>query len=121
MARSKRTSPVLQNAERRVAGMESIDINLDLGNGMTLAAFRAEIDEMRQQQNAYNRMLSNVDNVYNEMLATEKRLAERSERMLSAIAAAYGRRSSEYEMAGGTRRPEQRRPSRSPETSQSVA
>ena len=118
MARAKRTSITLQNAERRVAGMESIDVDLDLGNDLTLDAFRAEINEMRLQQNAYNRLLSNVDNVYNEMLATEKRVAERSERMLSAIAAAYGRKSSEYEMAGGTRRPERRRyspPSESPQ------
>ena len=45
MARAKRTSITLQNAERRIAGMESIDVYLDLGNDLTLDAFRTEIDE----------------------------------------------------------------------------
>ncbi|MGF1515885.1 MAG: hypothetical protein ACFB5Z_19610, partial [Elainellaceae cyanobacterium] len=94
--------------------------NLKLGNGMTLASFLGDIVQLREQQHTFNRLLSTVDNVYNEMLAIEKRLAETSERMLSAVAGVYGRKSSEYEMAGGTRRPERRRSSPSAEEAQPV-
>ncbi|MBW4484514.1 MAG: hypothetical protein KME14_18430 [Tildeniella torsiva UHER 1998/13D] len=121
MARAKRTSTGLQKAERRAAAMGAIKPNLDLGNGMTLASFWADIDNMRDRQNKYNELLSTVDQLYNEMLAAEKALAEKSERMLNAVAVVYGRKSSEYEMAGGKRRSERRRSSQSAPDQQSVA
>lgn len=121
MARAKRTSTTLQKAERRAAAMGSIKPNLDMGNGLTLASFWADIDEMRDRQKKYNELLSTVDQLYNEMLAAEKALAEKSERMLNAVAVVYGRNSSEYEMAGGRRRSERRRSSRSAPDQQSVA
>ncbi|MGP1387516.1 MAG: hypothetical protein ACTS2F_28400 [Thainema sp.] len=113
MARRKRTSNVLQKAERRASGMGSIDTQLDLGNGMTLQSFWDDIDDLRDKQKQYNMMLSNIDRLYNDLLEAEKTLAEKSERMLNAVAVVYGRNSSEYEMAGGTRRPERRRSSQS--------
>lgn len=109
MARRKRTSNVLQKAERRASSMGSINAELDLGNGMTLASFWDDIDSLRDKQKQYNMLLSNVDQLYNEMLEAEKSLSEKSERMLNAVAVVYGRQSSEYEMAGGTRRSERRR------------
>ncbi|MFS0516651.1 hypothetical protein ACEYW6_18310, partial [Nostoc sp. UIC 10607] len=36
MARRKRTSQVLEKAARRAAGINSIDPNLNVGNGLTL-------------------------------------------------------------------------------------
>lgn len=111
MARRKRTSNILQKAERRASGMGSIDTQLDLGNGMTLQSFWDDIDDLRDKQKQYNMMLSNIDRLYNDLLEAEKTLAEKSERMLNAVAVVYGRNSSEYEMAGGTRRPERRRSS----------
>ncbi|WP_255524835.1 hypothetical protein [Nodosilinea sp. FACHB-13] len=41
--------------------------------------------------------------------------------MLNAVAVVYGRKSSEYEMAGGKRRPERRRASQTSLDQQSVA
>lgn len=37
MARLKRSSQVLEKAERRCAGLKSISVTLDLGEGLTLA------------------------------------------------------------------------------------
>ncbi|MBE9139770.1 hypothetical protein IQ254_21660 [Nodosilinea sp. LEGE 07088] len=121
MARAKRTSTTLQKAERRAAAMGSIKPNLDMGNGMTLVSFWADIDDLRDRQKKYNELLSTVDQLYNEMLAAEKALAEKSERMLNAVAVVYGRNSSEYEMAGGKRRSERRRTSQPAPGQQSVA
>ncbi len=113
MARQKRTSKVLNLAERRAAAMASISQELDLGNGMTLNAYRQRLSTLRDRQTDYNRLLSNVDQTYNHLLDAERELAEWSDLMLKAVAVVYGRSSSEYEMAGGSPRESLRRHSRS--------
>ena len=109
MARAKRTSTAIERAERRAAGMSSIKTDLDMGNGMTLESFWDDIETVRDRQTQYNQMLSKVDQFYNELLESERKLSEKSSKMLQAIAIVYGRDSSEYEMAGGKRRSERRR------------
>ena len=109
MARRKRSSDVLEKAQRRAAGMESIALDLDLGNGMSVAEFNRGIDSLRDRMATYNRLLSSVDQAYNDMLLEESSLSELSERMLAAVSVKYGRRSPEYEMAGGSRRKTSRR------------
>ena len=49
MARRKRTSPSLDRASTRASALQSIDENLDLGNGLTLAAFNTAIDGVDNQ------------------------------------------------------------------------
>jgi glutamyl-tRNA reductase len=109
MARRKRTSIAVDKAERRAAGLEAISADLDLGNGMSLSEFRKCIQEVYDSVNTYNRMLSTVDQLYNDMMAKEKTLSDMTARMLAAVAVVYGRSSSEYEVAGGSRRGESRR------------
>lgn len=109
MARRKRSSEVLEKAERRASGMSSIELDLDLGNGMTLDSYRGKVQEMRDKLNGYNRLLSTVDQTYNDLLKAERELAQWSERMLGAVAVKYGRNSNEYEMSGGVRRVERKR------------
>ncbi|MBD2254215.1 hypothetical protein [Nostoc parmelioides] len=101
MARRKRSSPVLQKAVRRAAGMNSIDPNLDVGNGLTLPVFSTLIETMRAKENAYNSALSNLDKLYREMLETEGKLADMTEHMLMGVGVLYGKSSVEYGMAGG--------------------
>ncbi|MBD2531301.1 hypothetical protein H6G97_17585 [Nostoc flagelliforme FACHB-838] len=101
MARKKRSSPVLQKAVLRAASMNSIDPNLDVGNGLTLPAFSTLIERMRSKENAYNSALSNLDKLYSEMLQTESELGDMAEHMLMGVATRYGKRSVEYGMAGG--------------------
>jgi hypothetical protein len=50
--------------------------------------------------------------LYNELLADERSLGEMSEHMLSGVKVKFGRDSAEYEMAGGVRRSERKRPQR---------
>ncbi|MBW4560530.1 MAG: hypothetical protein KME32_05105 [Mojavia pulchra JT2-VF2] len=101
MARRKRTSVILEKAVRRAASINSIDPNLDLGNGLTLPAFSRLIERMRNKENAYNTALSNVDKLYSEMLETESQLGDMTEHMLMAVGTRYGKSSVEYGMAGG--------------------
>lgn len=109
MARRKKSSAALTKAEGRLVGIKSINTKLDMGNGMSAASYEKEIVKLRQQIEAYNTTLSKLDAAANQIIDTEKQLSGLSERMLLGVAMAYGKDSSEYEMAGGTRRSERRR------------
>ncbi len=109
MARRKRTSIVLERAVRRAASINSIDRNLDLGNGLTLPAFSTLIETMRTRENVYNTALSTLDKLYREMLETEDELADMTEHMLMAVGTRYGKSSVEYGMAGGVPKNQRRK------------
>jgi hypothetical protein len=110
MGRPKRSSKVVEQAQRRAAAMRSINANLDPGNGLTLVEYNKAIDAVRADIATYNEALSQVDHAANGVQAGEKKLRDLSELMLMAVAARYGKDSSEYEMAGGTRKSERKRP-----------
>ncbi|MBW4465734.1 MAG: hypothetical protein KME07_09895 [Pegethrix bostrychoides GSE-TBD4-15B] len=109
MPRRKRSSDTIDKAQRRLAGIRSIDPNLNLGNSLTTDSFATLINDSQQKLEAYNTALSIVDQTYNEILQTEQALAEYSERMLTGVASKYGRYSNEYVMAGGSPRRTTRR------------
>lgn len=113
MARAKRKSPALDKAQKRLAGIQSIKPTLDLGHGLTAAAYGKLVTDTAAAINTYNVALSKVDDALNEVGRLENLLNEMSERMLAAVGAVYGLDSTEYEMAGGTRRSERKRPDRS--------
>ncbi len=112
MARLKRSSKVLQKAEHRCAALKSISVTLDLGNGLSLENYLLLIDSLRSQLDSYNKSLSMVDRAATTVQDTEQELRTLSERMLIAVAARYGKDSYEYEMAGGTRKSDRKRPIR---------
>jgi hypothetical protein len=112
MARPKKISPHLEKAQQRLTALTAIDPALDLGNGLTVAAYRAEVTAAQAKQDAYNALLSQVDQAYNDFQTVEKSIRDLSERMLSGVAAKYGKDSNEYEMAGGVRKSERKRPVR---------
>ncbi|WP_375475571.1 hypothetical protein [uncultured Nostoc sp.] len=109
MARRKRTSQVLEKAVRRAASINSINPTLNLGNGLTLPAFSTLIETMRTRENLYNTALSNLDKLYQEMLQTERELADMAEHMLLGVATQYGKSSVEYGMAGGVPKNQRRK------------
>ena len=77
--------------------------------GLTSKAYDQLLNNTRQSQQEYNTLLSKIDEARNIFQAREKELADMSERMLTGIATHYGKDSSEYEKAGGTRKSERRR------------
>ncbi len=112
MARLKSSSTVIEKAQTRLASLSSIDPALDLGSGLTLAAYRAAIQDAQAKLEAYNNLLSQADEALNTLNAAEKELRSLSERMLAGAAARFGKDSDEYEMAGGVRKSERKRPVR---------
>jgi hypothetical protein len=112
MARQKRSSKVLGKAERRLAAIKCISSSLDLGNGQTVEKYEQAIDIGRRRLEFYNTTLSAADAAATAVAEFEKTLSELSEDMLIAVAAKFGKDSPEYEMAGGVRRSERKRPTR---------
>ncbi|MGG6267844.1 hypothetical protein ACQ4M3_14670 [Leptolyngbya sp. AN03gr2] len=110
MARPKRTSRVLVQAEQREAGLKTIDSELKLGDELSLSGYSELIQKLRDQLATYNATLSTLDELTRDIEATEKTLRDRSERMLSGVAAQYGKDSNEYGKAGGKLKSERRRP-----------
>ena len=110
MSRAKRSSRILEQAERRAAAMRSIDANLDLGNGLKLADYNQLIQAVREDIAAYNETLSLADKGSHQVKEGERKLRDLTELMLVGVAAKYGKNSAEYEMAGGTRKSARKKP-----------
>ncbi|NJL37384.1 MAG: hypothetical protein HC899_12025 [Leptolyngbyaceae cyanobacterium SM1_4_3] len=101
MARLKRSSPVLDKALRRMAGMRSLHHKLKLANGLNLTEYDARIQALQTKLLNYNTMLSQLDEVAGQIALLEQDLSNYSEKMLLGVAAQYGKSSLEYMQAGG--------------------
>ena len=110
MARTKRTSSVLETARQRLAGLKAINPPPDFGPALTLVGYEADIDGLIEKLDNYNEKLSTIDELQNDLEAAEVDLREKNVRILSAAEAHYGPDSTQYEQAGGTRRSERKRP-----------
>ena len=109
MARAKRNSPIIDDGKTRAALLATIDPAMDFGNGASLAALNAKVKAAGDQLDAYNAMLSEVDDALNLLEGAETTVADLSSRLLSGVKTKYGADSSEYEKAGGTRKSEFKR------------
>ena len=97
------------NAKSRLAALKSINPALDLGNGMVIGTYQTSIDNFTSLLSQYNTALSTVDDLYNKCNQSLLDVKDLSERMLAGVASKYGKNSSEYEMAGGTRKTERKK------------
>ena len=111
MARKKLIRvPDFDKAKTRLASIKSIDKSLDLGSDITVAKYEAEVNKFADDLNAYNTALSTIDDLYNTCIAQIDVLKDWNERVLIGVAAKYGKNSSQYEMAGGTKKSERKKP-----------
>lgn len=97
-------------AKARLAGLKSIDPNLDLGNGLTVDSYEKAITIYSGDVGQYNTTLSTVDDQYNSCKESLLVLKDQSERMLTGVASKYGKNSSQYEMAGGKKKSDRKKP-----------
>ncbi|MEH1940243.1 MAG: hypothetical protein V7L01_08520 [Nostoc sp.] len=104
MARRKRNSSVLERADRRIESLQSISVELDFGEGLTIQAYNTTINDLRSKLAAYNTALSSIDKLTDDVKNAEQVVIAMSEKMLLGVGSRYGKNSQEYEMAGGARR-----------------
>lgn len=111
MARRKLTRVLdLVKGTTRLAAVKSIDATLDLGSGITLGNYETQISVLANKLSAYNTALSTIDSLYNDCIAQIEVVKDWNERVLTGVATKYGKNSSEYEMAGGKRKSERKKP-----------
>ena len=111
MVKKKSQSRALDKATLRIDGIKAVNPKLSVG-GFTVTGYAKLIEQLRNDISAYNTAVSTVNVLQNKIADTEKLLAEYSERMLLAVASQYGKNSDEYEMAGGVRKSDRKRPTR---------
>ena len=109
MARAKKASRVLTDAEKRLVGMRTVDAKLSFGGDISVPVLEKKILTVRQKLAAYNQLLSEVDEIYEEVLDAEQDLSKLSSKLLAGVGIKYGKKSSEYETVVGVRRRSTRR------------
>jgi hypothetical protein len=119
MPRQKRGSRVLEYSEQRITALKSIEVPAS-GSGLSITAIQQSIDATRAKLNEYNATLSVADQLNTEVKELEKTLVALNDRMLSSIAATYGRTSSEYARVGSIRRITPKRRAQSSEVATSA-
>lgn len=105
----------LDKGRTRLAAVKSIDTALDLGNDLTVANYESQVTMTNNAIAAYNTTLSTIDDLYNAALTQIDVLKDWNERMLNGVASKFGTNSSQYEMAGGVRKSERKKPKRQQE------
>lgn len=110
--RKRKISPEVAKADKRRDGIRSIETDIDLGNGLTEAAYNTAIDNVINRTQEYNTQLSVLDGMLTGLEKAEKELGALSVRMLNGVGSKYGYDSVEYEKAGGTRKSDRRRPTK---------
>jgi hypothetical protein len=101
MAYQKRRSATLEKAQGRLRGLRTLLAALQLGDGLTLQNYAALIEAVNALLEAHNLALAEADRTRIEFAEMEAALSALSSRVLSAVAATYGKDSKEYELAGG--------------------
>ncbi|WP_427158350.1 hypothetical protein ACQFX9_21505 [Aliinostoc sp. HNIBRCY26] len=110
MSQRRRDSIALTKAERRIERLETINSDLDFGNGLSVATYKNMVSELRDKLAAYNQARAIVEKTQNALLEAERALNDYSEHMLLGVASRYGKNSDEYGMAGGTRKSDRKKP-----------
>lgn len=112
MARLKRKSAALETAKKRLTGLDAITKPIDFGANLTKAEYTTKTNAFEARLSAYNRKVAELDDEQNGIDVDERELAQWNKRILSAGEASFGSDSSEYELLGGTRTSERKRPTR---------
>ena len=94
----------MEKGDTRAAALSSINPNLELGDSLSVAAYKVKIADTRAKLDAYNALLSDSDAALAVLEQSESELADLTERMLKGVASKFGRDSVDYEKAGGVRK-----------------
>jgi hypothetical protein len=109
MPRPKRNSQIIEQAQRRLESLQSIDPYLDFGYEVSVANYTEQIANARQTIAQYNILLSHVDEAQKAVEAAEEKLATLSKQLLLSVGIRYGETSVEYMKAGGKVRSSRRK------------
>lgn len=111
MATIQRESAELAAATKRLNGLNAIDPTgqLDLGNGHTIKSYQDQMAAVKANLDTYNQARKSLDDLKNQLDASEKQLAQKSSAILTAVGLKYTKDSTEYEQVGGVRASDRKR------------
>ncbi len=111
MALQRKTKTTwLAKAKVRAAGLRQIDETIEFDGGVSLASLVAAIAKVEDALATYNSALSAADDLANAIVAVDKELGEECKRVLTGVETRFGDDSSQYEMVGGVRKSERKKP-----------
>lgn len=99
----------MTRAGQRLAGLVSINEELDLGHNLTVVKYGEQIAATGKLLANYNKLLSDTDDAGAALDKAETKLADLSDLMLKGVATKFGTDSAEYRKAGGTPKSEIKR------------
>jgi hypothetical protein len=91
-------------AERRMNAARAIDNAFDFGNGLTVSKIKDLIETYDEQCIAHNNAAEILEEMTTKLKGTEDAIESLADRLLDAVAAKYGRSSSEYKLVGSIRK-----------------
>jgi hypothetical protein len=112
MARKRRTSAPLETTRQRLAGLKQINSNPDFGGNLNAAGGQAVVTDLADELDGYNQDNAALDERQNVVDRKEDAANTWNKSILAAVGAKFGTDSDEYEMVGGTRTSERKKPSR---------
>jgi hypothetical protein len=110
MARKAKTDREMQPGRIRLSKVKSVEADFKATDDVSVAKLEAALGEAQTVLDDYNQMLSSLDGKSNQYAQLIKIINDLSERLLEGVGLKYGKDSNEYEMAGGTRKSERKRP-----------
>jgi hypothetical protein len=93
----------LTDAKDRYNNLYSISPDLDLGNGLTNAAYLEYIQKFDAAENSYNRLKAELSRERAICIDLVPGMKVWNKRMLAGVATKFGEDSEEYAQAGGTK------------------
>jgi hypothetical protein len=100
----KQRTRMVDCAERRLNAAKAIDGSFDFGNGLTVSAFKDLIATYDEQCIAHNNAAEVLESLTTGLKDTEEAIETLADRLLDAVAAKYGRSSSEYKIVGSIKK-----------------
>lgn len=97
-------------ANHRLAGLKSIDPELDLGNVLTILSYQTAVSETEAMVAIYNSQKATLGEIRNHLAEKQEALNDLSERMLIGVGAKFGKDSNQYQMAGGVKKSLRKKP-----------
>jgi len=112
--RRKQATAEMRDLRQNIASMETVDEEFDAGNGVTLAAAKTLLAKGDNEMKDFNKTIASADDKDNIFKDTNKEIRAFNKKILPAGGLKYGTDSSEYEVLGGTRDSERKKPVRKP-------
>lgn len=110
--RRKNATEEMRELAQKIAGMKTIDANYDAGNGVTLRAAEELLARGETSMGNCNQAVAAADDADNTFKAVNKEIRAFNKKVLPATGLKYGTDSSQYELVGGVRESERKRPAR---------